>query len=154
MNWSTNGCRFVQINSNRRLSICECNHLTNFAALMDVSGRETDTKVKDILTKVCCGLSILCLILTIGSLTLVRELRNRRNNITSNLCFCLLIVNLLVVFGMDSTQNNVNFHKIDHEHDKTMFSGRVCVKLWLHFYFISFCAHSRGCLWKAITCIR
>ena len=108
MNWSSKGCRFQQINSNRKLSICECNHLTNFAALMDVSGRETDTKAKDILTKVCCGLSIICLILTIGLLTLVRALRNRRNNITCNLCFCLLIVNLLVVFGMDSTQNNVS----------------------------------------------
>ena len=107
MNWSSNGCHFQRISSNRKLSICECNHLTNFAAIMDVSGRETDTKVKDILTKVCCGLSIVCLILTIGFLTLVRALRNRRNNITSNLCLCLLIVNLLVVFGMDSTHNNV-----------------------------------------------
>ena len=110
--WSTNGCHFQKTNSNRKLSICECNHLTNFAALMDVSGRESDTKIKDILTKVCCGLSIVCLVLTIGFLTLVRALRNRRNNITSNLCICLLIVNVLVVFGMDSTDNNVSHYLI------------------------------------------
>jgi hypothetical protein len=75
---------------------------------MDVSGREGNSQVKDILTKVCCGLSIVCLLLTIGFLTLVRQLRNRRNNITCNLCISLLIVNILVVFGMDNTEYNVS----------------------------------------------
>ncbi|XP_054153265.1 adhesion G protein-coupled receptor E3-like [Oppia nitens] len=107
MKWSSEGCWLKTSESNRQITVCECNHLTNFAALMDVSGRETNTKVKDILTKVCCGLSIVCLIITIAFLTLIRTLRNRRNNITSNLCVCLLIVNLLVVFGMDLTEYNV-----------------------------------------------
>ncbi|CAG2113557.1 unnamed protein product, partial [Medioppia subpectinata] len=68
MKWSSSGCQFRVEGSDRKVSVCECNHLTNFAALMDVSGREANTKVKDILTKVCCGLSIICLVLTIGFL--------------------------------------------------------------------------------------
>ena len=109
--WSSYGCQYEPIGSSRMVSICQCNHLTNFAALMDVSGRQTNTRAKDILTKVCSGLSIVCLTITIGLMSLVRTLRNRRSNITCNLCLCLLVVNLLVVFGMDRIDNKVRIEK-------------------------------------------
>jgi latrophilin 2 len=108
-NWSRDGCLFEPINSNRKISICECNHLTNFAALMDVSGQEKPSKIKSVLTIVCSLISSISLLLTIGFLSLVRALRNRRSTITCNLCICLLIVNILVAFGMDKTENSVCF---------------------------------------------
>ncbi|CAG2177935.1 unnamed protein product, partial [Oppiella nova] len=38
--WSSDGCHVMESESNRETTVCECNHLTNFAALMDTSGRE------------------------------------------------------------------------------------------------------------------
>ncbi|CAG2165641.1 unnamed protein product [Oppiella nova] len=43
--WSSDGCHVMDSESNREITVCECNHLTNFAALMDTSGRE-DNKPK------------------------------------------------------------------------------------------------------------
>ena len=108
MSWSSSGCQYNRLSSNRKLSVCECDHLTNFAALMDVSGRQTNTKAKEILTDLFCGISIICLIATIGIFATIKEIRNRRAIITCNLCVCLLVVNLLVVFGMDRTEHYVS----------------------------------------------
>ncbi|CAG2121464.1 unnamed protein product, partial [Medioppia subpectinata] len=55
--WSSEGCRLIESESNRETTVCECNHLTNFAALMDTSGRETDDETKNILTLICCSVS-------------------------------------------------------------------------------------------------
>ena len=64
-----------------------------------------------ILTVVCCGLSILFLILTIllvlipinnKKMTLTEKLKDRRNFITFSLCFCLITSNILIIFGMDN----------------------------------------------------
>jgi len=107
--WSGDGCHLDRINSTRKESICECDHLTNFAALMDVSGQEKVSTVKTVLTIVCCVVSSISLLLTIGFLTLARALRSRRSTITCNLCVCLLIVNILVAFGMDKTEYDVSF---------------------------------------------
>jgi hypothetical protein len=116
MKWSSNGCELISNDSNRDLSVCECNHLTNFAAIMDISGRETNDISKSILTYICCGLSIICLTLTVWLLltskrtktnSITDKLVNTRNIITLNLCLCLMIANILIVFGMDRTANKV-----------------------------------------------
>ena len=57
--WSSNGCELVFEDSNREYSVCECNHLTNFAAIMDLSGREGNEYFKSLLTYICCGISII-----------------------------------------------------------------------------------------------
>ena len=62
--WSSNGCELVFEDSNREYSVCECNHLTNFAAIMDLSGREGNQLLKSILSYICCGISIICYLLT------------------------------------------------------------------------------------------
>jgi len=33
--WSRNGCNLLITESNNEMTVCECNHLTNFAALME-----------------------------------------------------------------------------------------------------------------------
>jgi latrophilin 2 len=116
--WSSNGCNIVSEDSNRDITVCECNHLTNFAALLDISGRENESLAKSILTYVFCGLSIICLILTILITSMKRaqntvynlstnELIKTRNIITYNLCVCLIISDLLILFGMDRTEHKV-----------------------------------------------
>ena len=123
--WSSKGCRFVSTESNRDKTVCECNHLTNFAALMDVTGRETNKKTENLLTLIFCTLSIISLIST---LTLIlfrnqileaivetnaeglieqRKMINKRiDMIYFNVSVCLLVVNLIVVFGMDRTDQD------------------------------------------------
>ncbi|CAG2163003.1 unnamed protein product [Oppiella nova] len=49
--WSSEGCRLIEMDSDRETTVCECNHLTNFAALMDTSGRETDDYMKNVVTQ-------------------------------------------------------------------------------------------------------
>jgi latrophilin 2 len=117
--WSIEGCSKTNIESDLLTTVCECDHLTNFAALMDTSGREKNIKLKSILTHSCCGLSIIGLFLTI-----VLNLRHKRNSdrnlmtkereklrviVILNLCICLLINNLLVILVMDKTDNKVLF---------------------------------------------
>jgi len=103
--------------SDRFHTVCKCNHLTNFAALMDVSGRESNDTLKSILTYCCGGVSIIGLIWTINLISRSRrtvEMNSRKENlkemrsiITCNLCICLLITNMLVLFGMDRTNITV-----------------------------------------------
>jgi hypothetical protein len=42
MEWSSDGCYLVSNESNRQSTVCECNRLANFAAIIDLSGRETN----------------------------------------------------------------------------------------------------------------
>ena len=78
--------------------------MTNFAAIMDVSGREQNHDAKSILTMILCSLSIVCLAMTIAIFVSIKSLQNRRTTITCNLCGCLLIANILIAFGMDLTE--------------------------------------------------
>jgi hypothetical protein len=119
-NWMSSGCNLIDIDSNRGSTICECNHLTNFAAILDISGTEYNEYPKSLLTDICCGLSILTLVLTILLKIIKRKkindtkIMDKTNNmIICNLCICLLITDLLIVFAMDKTENKVNKYKIE-----------------------------------------
>jgi len=131
MKWSTDGCELVFLDSNRDYSICECNHLTNFAAIMDLSGRETNSFAKSLLTYICCGLSMIGLMLTIllisitnkkNSFSITETLAKTKNMITCNLCICLLVTDFFVIFGLDRTENKV----------RTMFSFSLMNKNFLN----------------------
>jgi len=114
MKWMSSGCNLIDIDSNRGSTICECNHLTNFAAILDISGTEYNEYPKSLLTDICCGLSILTLVLTISLKVIERKkindskIMDKTNNmIICNLCICLLITDLLIVVAMDRTENKV-----------------------------------------------
>lgn len=107
--WSDNGCRLIK---NDRLStICECDHLTNFALLMDISGRESQNSIKSFITFLCVILSIIGLLITVIAFTFIPKLQCKRNLITANLCFNLLIVNILIGFFLE-TRNEVKLFNI------------------------------------------
>jgi len=107
--WSSEGCLLIENESNRYFTVCECNHLTNFAALMDPTEDDDDTLKSD-LTVICCGVSAIFLVFTVLLLLLAidkknpsifQKLKDKRNLITFNLSLCLIVTNLLIVFGMD-----------------------------------------------------
>lgn len=104
--WSSNRCYPVYDESSREKTVCECDHLTNFAVLMDVSNREANNSyIKSLLTVICCAASSIGLLATIVITIMVKSLRNRRSVITANLSMCLLIVNVMVIAGFDQTDN-------------------------------------------------
>ncbi|CAG2103283.1 unnamed protein product, partial [Medioppia subpectinata] len=107
--WSSEGCKLIAVDSNRETTVCECKHLTNFAALMDTSGREVNGAAKNAVTLVFCALSVLCLIVTITTKRknyneMTKQLLKRRDIIVLNLSACLLVSNLLIMIGMDRTE--------------------------------------------------
>lgn len=111
--WSDEGCSFAWRESNRTTTVCRCNHLTNFAALLDVRGREDNDRIKSTLTYIFCGLSIFCFCISIlisyrmsrvEKFTLANDQFRCRSNkyiLNLNIAFCLLVTNFLTVAGLD-----------------------------------------------------
>ncbi|GFQ89400.1 adhesion G protein-coupled receptor L3 [Trichonephila clavata] len=99
--WDGSGCYVM--NTNTTHTVCSCNHLTNFAVLMDINDIIKEDEIQSIMTYVCCGVSSLTLIGTLICFLTIRSLRGRRSIITGNLCFCLLFINVLIIFGLDQT---------------------------------------------------
>lgn len=120
--WSSNGCQIDSINSNITETICLCDHLTSFAVLLDITGREASQKdtIKKNLTYVCCGCSSIGLMISIWLMCYIDKnhyhlyddrFRWRMNRwiIMLNTAICLLITNLLALFGLERRDNEVFF---------------------------------------------
>lgn len=106
--WSQDGCRVVS--SDEEKTVCQCDHLTNFAVLMDVTGTKL-SRIHEMslraITYVGCIVSIFCLTVCFISFTIFRNLQSDRNTIHKNLVLCLLIAELLFVFGIGQTGDKV-----------------------------------------------
>jgi hypothetical protein len=148
-------------------TVCECNHLTNFAAL--INPKERNETLKSIFTYICCGISAICLIFNLillfiqktkKLLTTTDESMSKQNKITFNLSVCLLIADLLIIFGMNKTDIEPKVQKY-YEFCKSLvfeiiskylnlsFSG--CADYSLDFYSIHCWHHLFGCLLRAFT---
>ncbi|XP_063954456.1 mucin-2-like [Lytechinus pictus] len=106
--WSTEGCIATQTSEDR--TQCECDHLTNFALLMDIYGTTTTYDgdhllALSIITFAGCTLSILGLIITFFSYIMIRifkkavnrkrQLRSdRRTRVLLNLVAALTFMNI------------------------------------------------------------
>ena len=63
--WSNEGCKISEGQELEGFLICECNHLTNFALLMDVSNTRHDSFALSIVTWIGCIISMFGLVITI-----------------------------------------------------------------------------------------
>ncbi|VDK67357.1 unnamed protein product [Litomosoides sigmodontis] len=94
---------------------CACTHLTSFAILMDIAGlyghddKSIVNKVLNLITTIGCIFSIVCLFLASLVFICFRSLWNIRQMIHSNLCFCLLLAELLFLIGIDRIENRAVF---------------------------------------------
>lgn len=121
--WSQDGCSFIGRNSTH--VTCECNHLTNFAILMDISGiklNDEHTQFLKYITYIGCIISISCLALSWITFQCLRTLDSERNSIHKNLVFCLFAAELIFVVGIERTNNKVTC---------------AAIALLLHFCFLS-----------------
>ncbi|XP_036383355.1 adhesion G-protein coupled receptor D1 isoform X2 [Megalops cyprinoides] len=99
--WSNEGC--VRSEGNLSYSVCLCNHLTNFAILMQVVPLEL-TKAHQValssISYIGCSISIFCLAITLVTfaiLSSVSTIRNQRYHIHANLSFSILVAQILLL---------------------------------------------------------
>nr|XP_022292963.1 adhesion G-protein coupled receptor G2-like isoform X2 [Crassostrea virginica] len=102
--WSSEGCR-VKDHQPGRFTECQCDHLTNFALLMDVYGvggqiSEANRIALSYLSYLGCGISLLGLILTLITYFTFRKLRSHNPaKILINLCIAIAATDLIFLAG-------------------------------------------------------
>lgn len=104
--WSTAGCSLRGIVNDT--IICECNHMTNFAALVDLDGPSSKACGKhstalSLISYIGCALSIVGLTLTILTFAFFKKLRKDQiaAKILLHLCASLLCVLIVFVAGVE-----------------------------------------------------
>ncbi|XP_012683935.2 adhesion G-protein coupled receptor D1 isoform X2 [Clupea harengus] len=101
--WSNEGC--VRTGGNLSYSVCLCNHLTNFAILMQVVPMELSKAHQVALSTISyigCSISIFCLAITLVTfaiLSSVSTIRNQRYHIHANLSFAILVAQILLLIS-------------------------------------------------------
>ncbi|CAH1247606.1 ADGRG4 [Branchiostoma lanceolatum] len=99
--WSSEGCNVYFAADTH--TVCHCNHLTNFALLMDVYGSTAklsaeNQKALSIISMIGCAVSSAGLLFALITFLLFRTLRrDNPTKILINLCVALLLVNLTFV---------------------------------------------------------
>ncbi|XP_041474777.1 uncharacterized protein LOC121423495 [Lytechinus variegatus] len=87
---------------------CACDHLTNFAVLMDIRIQDSPEAVYNILTYVGCGLSILSLLVALTTYLWNKDLRAKQ---TSKIFICLcatllcLYITFVIMISLDSIRD-------------------------------------------------
>ncbi|XP_072025149.1 adhesion G-protein coupled receptor G2-like [Amphiura filiformis] len=106
--WSTEGCTFVGVENDR--VVCQCNHLTNFAVLMDITGHNMtglQALVLDLITYIGCAFSMVALVITLTIFIGFRKLRaSRQRIILIHFCFSLLFLYVVFIAGVDTAVNS------------------------------------------------
>eukprot|EP00057_Strongylocentrotus_purpuratus_P010654 XP_011665128.1 PREDICTED: G-protein coupled receptor 126 [Strongylocentrotus purpuratus] len=88
--------------------VCGCNHLTNFAVLMDISREDgSSEQAYEVLTYIGCGISVVCLLVTLATYISNRVLRGKQTN-QIFICLCLtllcLYLSFIVMMSLDSAK--------------------------------------------------
>uniref|UniRef100_A0A3Q4I0J7 Cadherin EGF LAG seven-pass G-type receptor 1a n=1 Tax=Neolamprologus brichardi TaxID=32507 RepID=A0A3Q4I0J7_NEOBR len=102
--WSSKGCEVLNRN-NTHIS-CQCNHMTSFAVLMDISKREHgDVLPLKIVTYTTVSVSLFLLLITFILLCLLHRLRTNLHAIHRNLVAALFFSELVFLLGINQTDN-------------------------------------------------
>ncbi|VCX36986.1 unnamed protein product [Gulo gulo] len=94
--WNSSGCKVKETNTNH--TICQCDHLTHFGVLMDLSRSAMDAvneRILVLITYIGCGISSIFLGVAIVTYIAFHKLRkDHPSKILINLCMALLMLNL------------------------------------------------------------
>ncbi|XP_071489807.1 adhesion G protein-coupled receptor L2-like [Diadema antillarum] len=121
--WSGQGCRMVHNNATH--TVCSCDHLTNFAIIMNVKGMPIEGGHKFALSFITYFgfiVSIPCLVLAFITFSIFKNLQSDRTTIHKNLCLTLMIVEIIFMAGISQTAN------------KTLCA---VIAILLHYFFLS-----------------
>ncbi|XP_059402797.1 cadherin EGF LAG seven-pass G-type receptor 1-like [Carassius carassius] len=102
--WSSKGCELVFRNSTH--ISCQCNHLTSFAVLMDISKREHgDVLPLKVVTYTTVSASLVALLITFLLLAILRKLRSNLHSIHKNLVAAIFLSELIFLAGINQTDS-------------------------------------------------
>ncbi|XP_063783179.1 cadherin EGF LAG seven-pass G-type receptor 1 isoform X1 [Pseudophryne corroboree] len=102
--WSSKGCDLISRNKSH--VTCQCNHMTSFAVLMDISKRENGEVLPlKIITYTSVSVSLVALLVTFILLMIIRTLRSNIHNIHKNLVAALFFSELVFLIGINQTEN-------------------------------------------------
>uniref|UniRef100_A0A7M5XNR7 Uncharacterized protein n=1 Tax=Clytia hemisphaerica TaxID=252671 RepID=A0A7M5XNR7_9CNID len=105
--WSTEGCRTIRKFGSDEVK-CECDHLTNFAILLDVSQTGANPLALQIITWIGCGISLAGLFLTIVTYMAFAKLRRKLPpKILINLSVSLSAVLIIFLVGAEKTEPRI-----------------------------------------------
>nr|Q292N4.2 RecName: Full=Latrophilin Cirl [Drosophila pseudoobscura pseudoobscura] len=111
--WSANGCSLES--TNRTHSVCSCNHLTNFAILMDVVDEhqhslftmfDGNMRIFIYISIAICVVFIVIALLTLKLFNGV-FVKSARTSIYINIYICLLAIELLFLLGIEQTETSI-----------------------------------------------
>ncbi|XP_037368699.1 adhesion G-protein coupled receptor G4 [Talpa occidentalis] len=95
--WNSSGCKVKETNVNH--TVCQCDHLTHFGVLMDLSRSGMDAVNERILTLITytgCGISSIFLgVVMVTYIAFHKLRRDHPSKILINLCTALLMLNLV-----------------------------------------------------------
>nr|XP_044619151.1 adhesion G-protein coupled receptor G4 [Equus asinus] len=95
--WNSSGCKVKETNVNH--TICQCDHLTHFGVLMDLSRSAVDAvneRILVLITYIGCGISSIFLGVAVVTYIAFHKLRkDHPSKILINLCTALLMLNLV-----------------------------------------------------------
>ncbi|XP_040580537.1 adhesion G protein-coupled receptor L3 isoform X2 [Lepeophtheirus salmonis] len=125
LRWKTNGCRLVKFTD--KFTQCECDHLTNFAVLMDFNNILEDNEdlnnILEYITLIGCSLSIVSLLVCLFVFFVILRNTGERVFIHQNLCISLLFGEIILLAGIDSA-----------DEEKLLC---IVISACLHFFFLS-----------------
>uniref|UniRef100_A0A8C2IYK6 Cadherin EGF LAG seven-pass G-type receptor 1b n=1 Tax=Cyprinus carpio TaxID=7962 RepID=A0A8C2IYK6_CYPCA len=102
--WSSKGCELVFRNSTQ--ISCQCNHLTSFAVLMDISKREHgDVLPLKVVTYTTVSASLVALLITFLLLAILHKLRSNLHSIHKNLVAAIFLSELIFLTGINQTDS-------------------------------------------------
>uniref|UniRef100_A0AC35THK6 Adhesion G protein-coupled receptor E1 n=1 Tax=Rhabditophanes sp. KR3021 TaxID=114890 RepID=A0AC35THK6_9BILA len=129
LSWKGDGC--YVLTTQYQSTTCACNHLTNFAILVDIRGGSLDSLSEgaadalELISIFGCALSILFLTVSVILFQCLQAVHSERILIHRNLCITLLFAELVYIIGIHRTSN---------------VGGCRAVAILLHFLFLStFC---------------
>ncbi|CAL1287113.1 unnamed protein product [Larinioides sclopetarius] len=102
--WSQEGCWLKK--SNKTHAVCECDHLTNFALLMEVEAPKEYTENRifsKMIIFISCGLAIVFFLITAILLHIFRTLPTDDATIHKHLCICLLLAEVVYMGSSDQS---------------------------------------------------
>nr|XP_016943229.1 latrophilin Cirl isoform X3 [Drosophila suzukii] len=111
--WSANGCSLES--TNRTHSVCKCNHLTNFAILMDVVDEhqhslftmfDGNMRIFIYISIAICVVFIVIALLTLKLFNGV-FVKSARTSIYTSIYLCLLAIELLFLLGIEQTETSI-----------------------------------------------
>ncbi|XP_007954203.1 adhesion G-protein coupled receptor G4 [Orycteropus afer afer] len=99
--WNSSGCKVSETNVDH--TVCECDHLTHFGVLMDLSRStvdEVNERILVLITYTGCGISSIFLGIAIVTYLVFHKLRkDYPSRILINLCTALLMLNLVFLIN-------------------------------------------------------